>query len=229
MAWTEVKAVTLSPQMLLQLIKNPQTNKIWIQNLPRPGTAAPTVHKFPFLLSRAMACEWLQSLTGTHMDFLWVCAPALLMDFWKSLLWPRAEAALAEKQSMLCDPPAWTCIQLQAASREKDKSCTDNSSQTSSISGFCPRCVTACSTWSIMIPICCIKAIALWDPKQSYRCQHKKQLPSLFPLLLKLMSMFRSQKQKPPKPSCYSFVKGPCLKPEDSAKFEDAWQTHQVV
>lgn len=96
MAWREVKAVILFPQMLLQLIKNPQTNKIWMQNLPWPGTAAPTVHKFPFLLSRAMACEWSQPLTWTHVDFWWVCAPALLMDFWKSLLWPRPEAALAE-------------------------------------------------------------------------------------------------------------------------------------
>lgn len=179
---------------------------------------------FPFLLSRAMACEWSQPLTWTHMDFQWVCAPALFMDFWKSPLCPRSE-----NRSMLCAPSAWTCLQLQPASQEKDKSCSANSSQIPSTSGFCSRRATACSTRSIMIPICCIRAIALWNTKKSYRCQDKKQLPNnLFPLPLIITSMFFSQKQKLPKPSCYSFVKGPCLKPEDSAKFEDAWQTHQV-
>jgi len=35
------------------------------------------------------------------------------------------------------------------------------------------------------------------------------------------MSMYSSQKQKTPKPPCYSFVKGLCLNCEESAKFKD--------
>lgn len=45
MAWTEVKFVTLSPQVLLQLEENPQTTKTWKQNLLWPGTVVPTGHK----------------------------------------------------------------------------------------------------------------------------------------------------------------------------------------
>lgn len=231
MAWTEVKFVTLSPQMLLQLEENPQTTKTWKQNLPRPGTAVPTVHKcVPFHFFWVE--RWLVSDCSHLAGHTWIFNGFVIQLYSQTsgnpCFDPDLKQHYLQNQSMLCAPPAWTCLQLQAASQGKDESCSDNSSQTPSTSGFCSRCVTACSTWSIMIPICCIRAIALWNPKKSYRCQDKKQLSNLSPLLLKRMSMFFSQKQKTSKPLCYSFVKGPCLKPEDSAKFEDVWQTHQV-
>lgn len=42
------------------------------------------------------------------------------------------------------------------------------------------------------------------------------------------MSTVLSQKQKTPEPPCFSFAKGPLLKPEEFDKFKDPQKKHQV-
>lgn len=102
MAWTEAKVATLSPQMLLQLEKNPWTNKTWKQNLPWPGTAVPTVPKcapFHFCWVERRLVNDCSHLPGHTWIF-----NAFVLQLYSWTSGPRPEAALAAKSEHVMCP-----------------------------------------------------------------------------------------------------------------------------
>lgn len=145
MAWTEVKVATLS-QMLFQLGQN-HTNKIWKQSLLWPGTAAQTIPKrapFHFCWGEWWFASNLSPLPGHTQTFNGFVLRLYLRTSGNPHFAPDLKQHQLQSQSTLRASPAWTYLQLWAASQGKGKPYSDNASHTPSTSGFCSRCTTGC-------------------------------------------------------------------------------------
>lgn len=140
---------------------------------------------FPLLLRRMMVCKWSQLFIWTFTDFQWICAPALPMHFWKPPLCPGSEAAPAAKpEHAACLismdlPPAAGSFPLDGQALQWQHF-TDIQAHLDFAPGVPQTARWYPATWSFIVPICWIRAIASGDVRNPIHVRIKSNFLIFF-------------------------------------------------